>query len=263
MKYLKVKDWDEWQSYRKDRGTPPWIKIYRNLFSNPKWARLTDSEKGQLTSLWILAADNKGLISSDSLVLKKVAQLDSEPNLRKFIEEEWLTTTCQPDDNHLSTRCQPDDAPETEAYSKETYNKETEREALTDFKILELSEEGRKFAEENGVTGEHLLKSWKKFKIHWEDNPPENWLKAWRQWILSEKLPLSIKNSAVEKALVGDELLAQQLGTVVWLRERGDMVMADQARDFEAFQKKTGIKVTWRNAREWREQGAIKLCQQN
>ncbi len=262
MKYLKVKDWDEWQSYRKDRGTPPWIKIHRNLFSNPKWARLTDAEKGQLTSLWILAADNKGLISADALVLKKVAQLDEEPNLLKFVEEGWLVTACQPVDNQLSTSCQPVDAPETEAetYSKETET-ETERETLSNFENLELSEEDSKFAIDHGVVGDNLFRCWRKFKLYWQKSPPKDLFGAWQKWVLNERLPIGTKQVTTEKSLAGDELLAQQLGAVLWLRERKMFITTQQEADFERFQNETGIVVTWKNAREWREQGSIRLCQ--
>ena len=86
MKYLQVKDWQEWQTYRKDRGTPPWIKVHRCLLSNPKWAILSDAEKGQLVSMWIVAADNGGQIPDDNNILRKICQLDTPPNLNKFRE---------------------------------------------------------------------------------------------------------------------------------------------------------------------------------
>jgi len=53
---MKVKNWQRWQNYRKDRGTPPWIKVHRNLMTNQEWAELTDAEKGQLVSIWLIAA---------------------------------------------------------------------------------------------------------------------------------------------------------------------------------------------------------------
>ncbi len=59
---MEIANWDKWQTFRKDRGTPPWIKVYRNLLSNEQWVELTDSEKGQLVSIWILAADKNGQI---------------------------------------------------------------------------------------------------------------------------------------------------------------------------------------------------------
>ncbi len=97
-----MKNWDKWQTFRKDRSTPPWIKLYRNLLSNPEWVNLSDSEKGQLVSMWILAADKNGSIPDDSKVIKKMAILDKEPNINKFMDLGFLVTTWLPDG------CQPD-----------------------------------------------------------------------------------------------------------------------------------------------------------
>jgi len=107
-------NWDKWQTYRKDRGTPPWIKVYRNLMSNEEWASLSDAEKGQLVSLWILGSDRNGLIPENSTVLRRMCMLDSDPNIIKFIELGFLSRACQPDGNQLVTIFPQIDAPETE-----------------------------------------------------------------------------------------------------------------------------------------------------
>lgn len=109
---MKVNDWDTWQTFRKDRGSPPWIKLHRTLMTSPKWAALTDAEKGQLVSLWIAAADTNGVLPDSPTVLRKICQLDQEPNVKKFIDLGLLVSDCQPVDNHLTTSCQPVDAPE-------------------------------------------------------------------------------------------------------------------------------------------------------
>ncbi len=111
---LRIRGWDKWQSYRKDRGTPPWIKVHRVLLTNAEWAVLTDAEKGQLVSLWLIAADKGGEIPGDPRVLRKVCMLDEEPNINKFIELGFIDGECQPSDNQVTTTCQPSDAPETE-----------------------------------------------------------------------------------------------------------------------------------------------------
>lgn len=128
MNYLTIKDWQEWQSYRKDRGTPPWIKVHRCLLSNPKWAILSDAEKGQLISIWIVAADNGGQIPNDGNIVRKICQLDTPPNMNKFKDLKFFEQDdCQLDAN-LTPTCQPLDAPETETevYRGEVYSKETE-----------------------------------------------------------------------------------------------------------------------------------------
>lgn len=255
MDYLYINNWCEWQSYRKDRGTPPWIKVHRTLLSNQKWAALSDAEKGQLISIWIVAADAGGKIPANPTVIKKICQLDNEPNINKFKDLQFLITTCQPNDNQMTTTCQPLDAPETETetevYSKEIETDKKEREALTKFSDLELPEEGKKFAEENGVTGEHLKKCWQKFKITKDKCTLDDWFKHWKNWVLDEKKPPEVKSN--DNALIGEELLMQQLGAIVWRKKRDMTIVPAQIRLLTEWEAKNG-KVTWENVREWREQ---------
>lgn len=124
MTPLCMHNWEKWQSYRQDRGTPPWIKVHRVLFTNPDWATLTDSEKGQLVSLWIAAADNNGCIPDNARVLRKICLLDNEPNINKFIELGFINPRDRQVDANVTPTCQPNDAPETETEA-ETYNKLT------------------------------------------------------------------------------------------------------------------------------------------
>lgn len=91
MKKLRVHDWGVWQTFRTDRGAPPWIKVHRSLMTSQKWASLSDAEKGQLISMWIVAADNAGDIPADPFFLRKICQLDAEPDLEKFISLGFLT----------------------------------------------------------------------------------------------------------------------------------------------------------------------------
>jgi len=112
MKRMVIRNWDRWQSYRSDRGAPPWIKIHRKLLSNPEWSFLTDSEKGQLVSIWIIASDKCGEVPSDPNALKKVCALDGVPNVSKFIELGFMEIVgCQVGVKLASSGCQVD-APE-------------------------------------------------------------------------------------------------------------------------------------------------------
>ena len=76
MDWIRVKDWDEWQSYRTDRPPPPWVKVHRRVFNSHKWASLSDAQKGQLVSLWVLAADNNGWVPNDAKMLQKLTNCD-------------------------------------------------------------------------------------------------------------------------------------------------------------------------------------------
>lgn len=108
VEYLKIKNWSRWQSYRSDRGQPPWIKVHRCVMRNPEWVELTDTERGQLVSIWLLAADSNGLIPSSPKLIQKLCFMDSPLNLSKFIELDFI---CQDDAKTTPERRQ-DDQPE-------------------------------------------------------------------------------------------------------------------------------------------------------
>lgn len=127
---LRIRNWDKWQTYRKDRPPPPWIKIYRRLLMDPNFMALTDGQKGQLLAMWILAADKGGEIPDDPLMLRKICGMDENPDIDLFvtagflervsiddilrIENNDLGDGCH-DDNHEPTKNQFVVAPEAEA----------------------------------------------------------------------------------------------------------------------------------------------------
>ena len=180
---MLITNWDKWQTFRKDRGTPPWIKIYRNLLSNEQWVELTDSEKGQLISIWILAADKNGHIPDSPKMIQRMAMLDKAPNLNKFIELGFLTTTCQPTGNHEITLCPQLDAPEksrgeTEE-SRGDKSKKASRFAPPSLsEVIEYCNQRGNFVdpqsfidhyETNGwMRGKNKIKSWKSCIHTWE-----------------------------------------------------------------------------------------------
>lgn len=49
---------------------------------DPEWVALTDSQRGQLVAIWLLAADRDGVIPASPDVIKKLCFMDSAPNLK-------------------------------------------------------------------------------------------------------------------------------------------------------------------------------------
>lgn len=90
MNTLRIRNWDIWQSYRRDRGQPPWIKVHRRLTQDINWVELTDAERGQLVAIWILAADRDGVIPASAPLLKKLCFLSEEPDLQLFVEKGFI-----------------------------------------------------------------------------------------------------------------------------------------------------------------------------
>ena len=110
MEGLKIRNWDKWQSYRKDRGQPSWIKLHREVMRNIEWVSLTDAQRGQLVTIWLLAADHEGTIPNSPQVIKKLCHMDSEPDLQLFVNLGFIdsgnqpVTTCQPSDNQTGAQ---------------------------------------------------------------------------------------------------------------------------------------------------------------
>jgi hypothetical protein len=57
---------------------------------NPEWVSLSDAERGQLVSIWLLAADRDGVIPASPDVISKLCFMDGPPNLNKFIELDFI-----------------------------------------------------------------------------------------------------------------------------------------------------------------------------
>ena len=125
---LRIRNWSRWQSYRADRGQPPWIKIHRCVMRNPDWVALTDAQRGQLVAIWLLAADHDGVIPASPTVLRKLCYLDSEPDLQTFVDQGFI----EGDASVTPTRRQLD-PPETETETET----ETEAEIEADESLRE------------------------------------------------------------------------------------------------------------------------------
>ena len=125
MEYLKIANWKRWQTYRTDRGAPPWIKLHRSILRNSDWVMLSDAEKGQLVSLWILAADRGGKIPDDSAVLRSVCGLSKNPDLELFICLGFIEKRRQRDAK-VTPSGSHRDAPETETEKIKREKKERE-----------------------------------------------------------------------------------------------------------------------------------------
>jgi hypothetical protein len=96
MNYLTIRKWDEWQSYRKDRQQPPWIKLHRELLRNPEWISLSDTQRGQLVSIWMLAADKNGRVPDDANLIQRMCYMQKAPDLNLLIDLGFLDARVTP-----------------------------------------------------------------------------------------------------------------------------------------------------------------------
>jgi len=114
-KTLRIKNWDRWQSYRRDRGQPPWIKIHRRLMRNLDWIELTDAQRGQLIAIWLLAADHDGVISADPEIIRKMCFMQTDPDINLFIEKGFIDAKAASRRRQKVQISSPNDEPKAEA----------------------------------------------------------------------------------------------------------------------------------------------------
>ena len=140
MNALRVANWERWQSYRSDRGQPPWIKLHRRVLRNRQWVALSDEAKGHLVSIWILAADNEGEIPDDADLIRKLCYLDNTPDIDRFIELRFIEKPKGYDD--LASHRRQHDANMThqkqKQKQKQKQNKEEEVATATARAVLDL-----------------------------------------------------------------------------------------------------------------------------
>ncbi|MHB1326884.1 MAG: hypothetical protein ACYC2K_01660 [Gemmatimonadales bacterium] len=88
MRYLRIKNWDEFQHY-KDRS-PPWIKLHRTLLDDYEFSRLQDASKAHLMLIWLFASQNDGRIPEDAKFLQARLGLDKPPDMEALINQGFL-----------------------------------------------------------------------------------------------------------------------------------------------------------------------------
>jgi hypothetical protein len=68
MKFLAVKNWQDFQHYGK--RNPPWIKLHRAVIDDYAFCSLPDNAKSHLMLLWLYASQNNGRIPVDAPFLE-------------------------------------------------------------------------------------------------------------------------------------------------------------------------------------------------
>jgi hypothetical protein len=106
---LRIRNWDKWQSWRKDRGTPPWIKVHRRLMHDANWVELTDAQRGQLVAIWMLAAERDGVIPASARTIQRMCHMDTEPDLQVLADKGFIEL-----DANMAPERRQHGAPETE-----------------------------------------------------------------------------------------------------------------------------------------------------
>ena len=166
MDYLRIHNWDKWQSYRSDRGQPPWIKVHREVLRHIEWVAMNDVERGQLVSIWLLAADHNGVVPASPEIIQKLCFLTNQPDIERLISLGFIDKKpvkrdqiSQPDDDLASQERQPDQ-PEKSRVDKRRVEKNIFVEDSDEFRLSALL--FQKMLENNPKAKAPNLQSWAK-----------------------------------------------------------------------------------------------------
>ena len=155
MDYLKIRNWDRWQTYRKDRGQPPWIKVHRCVMRNCEWVSLTDAERGQLVAMWLLSADHDGAIPASPEMIQKLCFMSKPPNLSKFTELGFIEDGWRQDGVTLASNGCQHDQPKAEESREEKNSSDFSEKFLFIWKSYPGTKKGGK---------QQAWKAWQKAK---------------------------------------------------------------------------------------------------
>ena len=90
MSRLRIRNWENFQHY-KDR-CPPWIKLHFEILSSEDWVKASDKTKLLMVVCMLVASRNDGEVPHDPEYLKRVGQLNHEPDLSTLLsgDKPWL-----------------------------------------------------------------------------------------------------------------------------------------------------------------------------
>jgi hypothetical protein len=142
--YFRVRNWDYYQHY-KDR-CPPWIKLHREILSSRTWVMLDDSAKALAIACMLLASMTENKVPADPAYIKRVAYLQTLPDLTPLLETEFIELV---DENGAPL------ATASEMLANRTKRtSETETETETEKSREEYSSAGADSRKRNGVDRE-------------------------------------------------------------------------------------------------------------
>lgn len=91
MEYYYVRNWRRFQHYK--HRNPPWVKLHQEIFTSADWVTLADASKLLAVVCMVVAGKHEGRVPNDPAYIKRVAYLDSKPNLTPLIECGFLVKT--------------------------------------------------------------------------------------------------------------------------------------------------------------------------
>jgi hypothetical protein len=88
MEYLRVRNFERYQHYKNRR--PPWIKLYKDLWSDREFFALSEKNRYFLIGILIVASQNENRFPNDQQWLKRELATKKSIPIQELIDRKWL-----------------------------------------------------------------------------------------------------------------------------------------------------------------------------
>lgn len=110
MEFFRIRNFEKFQHYADRR--PPWIKLYRDLWADPRFFDLSEADRYLLISLFVLASQHDNKVISNQKWLKAQLLTSRAIPLQRLVDTGWIEWTEQDasklrQDSGVLADCQP------------------------------------------------------------------------------------------------------------------------------------------------------------
>lgn len=88
MKFLRIRNFERFQHYRDRR--PPWIKLYRDLWNDPRFFELSEADRYFLISFFVIASQNDNKVPPNQSWLKREMATRKGVPIDRLLASGWL-----------------------------------------------------------------------------------------------------------------------------------------------------------------------------
>ena len=133
--YFSVNDFGKLQHYKKDRGKPPWIKIYRDMWQSVEFFSLSSVGKLYYIGLGTLASEYDNKIPLNERWVQNRLGIDEPPDFKELFSSGLIvkygvsenSPNCYQDDRASIADCYQNSVLETETETEPEKETETEK----------------------------------------------------------------------------------------------------------------------------------------
>ena len=98
--FFRVRNFEKFQHYADRR--PPWIKLYRDLWDDPRFFSLSDTDRYILIGLFVIASQHDNKVIADQKWLRSQLLTTKPIPLQLFIDTGWMELLEQDASNTLA-----------------------------------------------------------------------------------------------------------------------------------------------------------------